>query len=290
MELDEADFVDLVFLLNLADPISEERLVASALQTRKEQSAVAAEFDEHLQDSINNPNRRTINFVPKYNAWWPRDRFEFDPLAFEAYLKLDLPMGLKHSFRGRMGRKNPANIDRYLYLAKKFGVAFLFLIPDAARSVPHEQARITPLIVTYHKYWRQQGHRSGHGAYYVLFNFGTQLQLDAMHEIEAFERQHLPTEGLTPWSDGITDDDLNPISTAIFHARSAVAKAERGGQPEGVIDSLRAKHDQLFQQRESARKRLSVKRTWKHLMSMTAKLEAKLSAPDPDESGTPPQE
>ena len=112
LELDEADFVDLVFLLNLADPISEERLVASALQTRKEQPAVASEFDEHLQDSINNPNRRTINFVPSYNAWWPRDRFEFDPLAFEAYLKLDLPMGLKHSFRGRMGRKNPANIDR----------------------------------------------------------------------------------------------------------------------------------------------------------------------------------
>ena len=290
LELDEADFVDLVFLLNLADPISEERLVASALQTRKEQPAVTAEFDEHLQDSINNPMRGTASGKPKYIAWWPRDRFKFDPLAFEAHLKLDLPKGLKHSFSGRMGRKNPANIDRYLYLAKKFGVAFLFLIPDAARSVPHERERITPLIVTYHKYWRQRGHSYNGAIYFVISDFGNQLQLDAMHEIEAFERQHLPTEGLTPWSDGITDDDLNPISTAIFHARSAVAKAERGGQPVGVIDSLRAEHDQLIQQRDSDRKRLSLKKTWNRMAALTAKLEAKLSAPDTDESGPPPQE
>lgn len=276
LSLPSAEFALLLTQLESASAVSQEQLLADVLRTRRENQPAAAEFDARLEESLSNPGK-SRSMRPSYTAWWPRDRFEIDPLAFEAILKLDLPDSLQNSFSTKINGSNSANIDRILLLAR-LGRGSCSGLADAAAGRPDEQARITPILVDLYKSWREQG-RLVDTISPILVRFGGQLQLQALHEMVAFEEQVLPAQGLVPWSDATLESDTLAADTQEREARRALNLAVRQQKPQPVIDGLRAAHEASLEQQRLIWRRQAAKVMWDQLQSAVTTLEAQLNPP-----------
>jgi hypothetical protein len=279
VSLPDALFEEILRKLDAADRVSIERLLASALRIRRGQPALAAEFDAHLRQSIEHPDRLTKTGRPKYSAWWPGDRFELDPLSFEVILKRYVPEELRHSFVVRLGRPNPENVDRLLALAGVDGIEYCGFLDGAAIGDLQVQQRITPMIVAVYKQWRERGHSSA-GTLRVLAGFGSQLQLDALKEIRTFEVEQCHREGVTPW-----DDDRAPehwmtataeLNDAKARLRQAQIEAHIGRIPHPDIDDLERTVEVRTRALDAAQRRKQLRDTWVQLERVISALEAQL--------------
>jgi hypothetical protein len=279
-------FNPLLALLDSADPISQDNLIARILRTRREQPAVAIEFDEQLQRSIHHPEGGSITGKPIYHAWWPHDRIDVDPLAFETIMKLELPTGgrgLLSSFHNFMNRKNPANINTLMYLAKERGLGFAFPLIDAALGQPQEQARITPILVGYHKQWRERGEHAS-SVYYVLGSFGNQLQLDALMEIKDWEQSRIDPLTLEVWNKRTYREDHDAAweesQIASAKIREAIVEARRQSQPLSVFRPLYEQLNHVNDEVDAIASQLEPRLNWEQLNEQISELSAKLHPPD----------
>jgi hypothetical protein len=281
LALPSAALADLIALLELADPISQDHIIAAALRARSEHPETADEFDQHLQESIDHPDTKNCSGRPLYSGWFPEGRLDLDPLVFEAILKLELPGDMSGSFMDGFMHANPANINPLFYFTTHGKEGTAFYLAWAAADNVSEQARITPILVQIHKTLREQGSLYG-CAIHPLTAFGGPQQLAALLQIKAFEQTQMPAQGVTPWSDPNIDAD----STAASIQRQAIAHSLEStqGQPAAVLANLQQQLEQADAQVELCRKRLYARGLWQDLNEGIEKLQLQVQPPSPPQS------
>jgi len=285
LSLPASELSQLLLVLEAAEHVSQDRVLASILRFRLDHSAIAAEFDAHLQEAIANPDMRHQSGEPRYFLrWWPTEQADLDPLAFEAILKLPLPNDaggarLRTSFISRVDHPDSANINMWLYAVKSKGLGYASQLAHVAKDDPAGQTRITPILVQLHKDGRMQGQTTAAGVLYTLASFGTQLQLDSLLEIKAFEQLHLAAEGLSPWSDENCRQELIDARISLRQAERELLAAEREAEPQTAINAINATIQQCEQQVDNTTRRFEAKQLWDNLEEVIEKLESQLNPP-----------
>ena len=73
LALPQPEFADLLAVLELAQPISQDRIMALILQFRRQNPELAAEFDQRLQHAFENPDMKARHGQPRYYLGWTAD-------------------------------------------------------------------------------------------------------------------------------------------------------------------------------------------------------------------------
>ncbi len=276
LKLPNAQFQELLASLREGDAASSGRIVAAALQLRKTNEAVAQEFDTRVQAATDHPETATRSGRPKYSAWWPLDRPELDPLAFELILKRSAVEPLRQAYAMVADRPNPSNIDRILALAQIEGSMWCGRLLRTAEGNAAEQARITPVLVSTYKHWRERGELEA-GCFHVLASFGTSAQLDALKEIRDFERAQCGREGLTPWSDLGAKPEWAKANLACADAISRLEGARKAGESPRELAKLERDAEQLKSSSKVLARRMQAQVVWEQLEEKIAELSRTLS-------------
>lgn len=264
-------------------PASPAAVVASALSVRHSSPALAQEFDSHIKESVEKPDMGSRSGRPQYNAWWPKDRPELDPLVFEVIVKRTVPDPLRHEFITGMSRPNRANVNAILAIADMEGITYAGMLRGATAGSVSEQDRITPVIVEIHKKWRSKGQISS-GGVYALSTFGRAPQLAALKAIREFERQRATEEGLEPWSEVDVRKlfesalvDLNGAQVQLDRVRDAEGDPAEERRASKNVQAMKFKADAL-------QKRCHLRELWVELEQRISTLEEALASKPPSAS------
>lgn len=278
---------DLIRRLRASERDSQDRLLARVISARTERPEVARRFDDQLRQSKENPSTRGASPDPIYTAWWPRES-DYDPLGFEALLKLDLPQGLRSAFQRAANRTDPENTDTFLYLCRTQSTSYAWSLVACTQDNPGLRAEITPLLSEYHVMWRQRGHTST-GVFSTLAAFGGEQQLQELLRLREFERGYLTDRGLTPWTHRTTREDLTTATRDLIAAQRRLQEATSlDGTPEQVEELQEA-----VVAAEGARRNVEAQRQasayWDKLERAIADLETRAKQ-DQGGAGAPPSE
>jgi hypothetical protein len=284
--LEERKFMDLLDSLRAAGSMSTDRVIADALQLRRNQPELAREFDERVREAEENPARGTRSGRPSYTAWWPADRLDLDPLAFELIWKRTTIEPLRQAFIQRAARTNAANVDRILALARAEGLAWCSALVTTAWGNEAEQDRITPMIVALHKQWRTQAQTDA-GAVVALSSFGGKKQLEALKQIREFEREHCKGQTVPPWSDPDAPRLWAEKSVALGESLRQLQMAEARKDPESAQAGLRESSEALKRQVAALELRKGSRYIWNELAAKIGELESKFGQDGATKVGEP---
>lgn len=261
LELPAGSFDRLIVELNADGPATVAAAVASALRVRRDTPAIAQEFDEQLKNAIDNPDLNTRSGRPSYKVWWPLDRFELDPLAFEVILKRLAPDLLRAKFVRSMGRKNEKNVGPLLALVDSDGIVHAGWLRFATEGNVAEQDRITPAIVEAHKKWRRRGQESAAGIW-LLSQFGRATQLVALKQIVEFEKDLADSMGITPWEDADARKHFEAAVLEVDSASRRLQAARDSQQGAAQVAALSHELKAAEQRMAAARTRAHVRELW----------------------------
>ena len=274
LALDDASFLALIQALESSKGPSLDRILASALQVRRTNPSLAAEFDDHLKSSVVDA-RPGASGRPIYLAWWPVDRPELDPLGFEVIVKKFVPEPLRMRFDPC--RPHVANVNSILYLVETEGLGRAHAVAVATANSPEEQLRVTPLLVELHKKLRAEGSRPDSGAVDALSNMGGAAQLKAMKELRAFELDRLRAEGLMP-PDDTKDADVRVAAVAKYgNARIALESARASNKPPAEIERLSRELEACKNASEVATRPFYARIMWEQIERRIQEVESKLA-------------
>jgi hypothetical protein len=273
--------------------------VRDGLKLRREQPDLAADFDDRLQKTIDNPSLRRdgslgYNLSPGLFRETTRGLLstpEHDTLRFEATVTRKVQPdqfgfgGLRWGLAG-LTQTDEHTVRRYLAMLEDVPE---WMPPEnlasrlqrlASRSA-HWVDREVPRLLTIYQALRQEFDPSQMGAAIELIRLiahaAPQVKTPAFAEIHRFEKITMPQQGLQPWAVRAVDDLRNKTretTTAIRPSQSKLnAMRARGADPE-AIERLERELAPIEQQLQRDRKTLGAVRLWQTLEDAIAKTQA----------------
>lgn len=295
VSMSKASFEPVSFELRSGGPASKGTIIAAAIAVRRSTPAVADEFDTHLSQSIQQPSTDTRSGKPKYNAWWPKDRFELDPLVLEVIVKRLAPDPLRHQFMEGLARPNPANLKPILAILDSDGLPYAGVLVDACAGKIELEDSITPAIVDLHKKWRSTGVVSS-GGIFALSRIGREPQLAALLSVRDFERLRAEAQGASPWSDDNARKDYEGALMALDHSKAELESARSTGSGANSVSRAERVVENASQRASDLRTKCHIRELWVELEAQIAALESRLAndvgggaAPSGDPLGSKPR-